>query len=226
MNYQTALRIGTRDISLESPTYFIADLAANHDGDLGRAKDLIWRAKEAGADCAKFQHFLAERIVSKVGFEGSAGQVSHQAKWKKSVVEVYDQYHTRRDWTEELLDTCRKAEIDFMTTPYDAEAIDMFREIVPAYKIGSGDITHHAAIAQMARTGKPILLACGAATMQEVEAAVGLILQYNATPTTPAIPRTSNMSTCASCRPLLPAGRAWCWVFPIIRPAIRRCWVP
>ncbi|WP_339831333.1 N-acetylneuraminate synthase family protein [uncultured Parvibaculum sp.] len=179
MNYQTALRIGTRDISLESPTYFIADLAANHDGDLGRAKDLIWRAKEAGADCAKFQHFLAERIVSKVGFEGSASQVSHQAKWKKSVVEVYDQYHTRRDWTEELLDTCRKAEIDFMTTPYDAEAIDMFREIVPAYKIGSGDITHHAAIAQMARTGKPILLACGAATMQEVEAAVGLILQYN-----------------------------------------------
>ncbi|MDO8838141.1 MAG: N-acetylneuraminate synthase family protein [Parvibaculum sp.] len=179
MNYRTSLRIGTREISLESPTYFIADIAANHDGDLGRAKDLIWRAKEAGADCAKFQHFLADKIVSKVGFEGPAGQVSHQAKWSKSVTEVYDQYHTRREWTQELVEACRQADIDFMTTPYDAEAIEMFRDIVPAFKVGSGDITHHGAIEQMARTGRPVLLACGAAAMPEVEEAVALVLKHN-----------------------------------------------
>ena len=179
MKYRTSLRIGTRDISVDTPAYFIADVAANHDGDLSRAKDLIWKSKEAGADCAKFQHFLADRIVSKVGFEGSAGQVSHQAKWKKSVTEIYDQYHTRREWTQELVDACKEADIDFMTTPYDAEAIEMFREIVPAYKVGSGDITHHAAIEQMAKTGKPVLLACGAATMQEVEEAVDLVLHHN-----------------------------------------------
>ena len=179
MSYRTSLLIGTRKISLDAPTYFIADIAANHDGELSRAKDLIWKSKEAGADCAKFQHFLADRIVSKVGFGGPEAQVSHQAKWKKSVTEVYDQYHTRRDWTDELVDTCRKAGIDFMTTPYDSEAIEMFRNIVPAYKIGSGDITFHAAVEQIARTGKPVLLACGAAAMAEVEEAVELILRRN-----------------------------------------------
>jgi N-acetylneuraminate synthase len=66
MKYDTSLRIGTHEISLDAPAYFIADIAANHDGDLGRAKELIWKSKEAGADCAKFQHFLADRIVSKV----------------------------------------------------------------------------------------------------------------------------------------------------------------
>lgn len=179
MKYDTSLRIGTHEISLDAPAYFIADIAANHDGDLERAKELIWKSKEAGADCAKFQHFLADRIVSKVGFEGQKGQVSHQAKWRKSVTEVYDQYHTRRDWTPELLETCRKADIHFMTTPYDIEAVDMFRDIVPAFKIGSGDITYHGEIEHIAKTGKPVLLATGAATMAEVEAAVELALRDN-----------------------------------------------
>ncbi|MEP2827845.1 N-acetylneuraminate synthase family protein [Parvibaculum sp.] len=179
MKHDTSLRIGTHEIALDAPSYFIADIAANHDGDLERAKDLIWKSKEAGADCAKFQHFLANKIVSKVGFEGEKGQVSHQAAWKKSVVEVYDQYHTRRDWTPELLETCRKAGIHFMTTPYDIEAVDMFRDIVPAFKIGSGDITYHEEIEHIAKTGKPVLLATGAATMEETEAAVELILKHN-----------------------------------------------
>ncbi|MAM94844.1 N-acetylneuraminate synthase family protein [Parvibaculum sp.] len=179
MKHDTSLRIATHEIALDAPSYFIADIAANHDGDLERAKDLIWKSKEAGADCAKFQHFLADRIVSKVGFEGEKGQVSHQAAWKKSVVEVYDQYHTRRDWTPELLETCRKADIHFMTTPYDIEAVDMFRDIVPAFKIGSGDITYHEEIEHIAKTGKPVLLATGAATMEETEAAVELILKHN-----------------------------------------------
>lgn len=179
MTYDTSLRIGTHEIALDAPSYFIADIAANHDGDLERAKDLIWKSKEAGADCAKFQHFIADRIVSKVGFEGQKGQVSHQAKWKKSVVEVYDQYHTRRDWTDELVETCRKADIHFMTTPYDIEAVDMFRNIVPAFKVGSGDITFHEEVEHIAKTGKPVLLATGAATMAEVEEAADLVLRHN-----------------------------------------------
>lgn len=179
MRYDTSFMIGVREIAIDTPAYFIADIAANHDGNLGRAKDLIWRAKEAGADCAKFQHFVADRIVSDVGFSEGVGQVSHQADWKKSVHEIYDQYHTRRDWTEALVETCRAADIAFMTTPYDFEAIDMFRDIVPAFKIGSGDITFSAAIERMARTGKPLLLATGASTMDEVVAAVELALRHN-----------------------------------------------
>jgi sialic acid synthase SpsE len=176
MNYDRSFKIGNRTISFESPTYFIADIAANHDGDLVRAKDLIWRAKEAGADCAKFQHFEANKIVSAAGFAAMNAQVSHQASWKKSVSEIYDQYHTRRDWTQALVDTCKEADIEFMTTPYDIEAIDMFSQIVSAYKVGSGDITFYAAIERMAKTGKPVLLATGAADMDDVKSVVDLVL--------------------------------------------------
>ena len=179
MKYSHSFKIGDAEISATAPTYFIADIAANHDGDLGRAKDLIWLAKEAGADCAKFQHFLANRIVSDVGFSDGVGQVSHQASWKKSVAEIYDQYHTRREWTDELVRTCREAEIEFMTTPYDAEAVQMFKDVVPAYKVGSGDITFHSLLGEIARTGKPVLLATGAADMKDVEQAVEAILTHN-----------------------------------------------
>jgi sialic acid synthase SpsE len=179
MRYNTSINIGDREISLDQPTYFIADIAANHDGELERAKSLIWKAKEAGADCAKFQHFLADQIVSDVGFSSEEGKISHQANWRKSVSEVYDQYHTRRDWTPVLVDTCKSAGIDFMTTPYDFEAIDMFRDIIPAYKIGSGDITFSQALERIACVGKPVLLATGASNMAEVEEAVELILSNN-----------------------------------------------
>ena len=62
--YNTHFKVGKRIISENSPTYFIADIAANHDGSISRAKELIWIAKEAGADCAKFQHFLPEKIIN------------------------------------------------------------------------------------------------------------------------------------------------------------------
>lgn len=179
MHCGSEILIGDRLVSAQSPTYFIADIAANHDGDLGRAKDLIWLAKEAGAEAAKFQHFLAGEIVSDHGFKTMGGQQSHQSTWEKSVFEVYEQYHCPRDWTEELRKTCADASIHFMTTPYDAEAVDMFANIVPAFKIGSGDITWLEFIEKIASKDIPVFLACGASDMAEVEDAVATILACN-----------------------------------------------
>lgn len=178
MRWNTEIGIGERRVSPVSPTYFIADIAANHDGELERAKALIWHAKQAGADCAKFQHFKADQIVSGVGFAELGAKSAHQSGWKKSVVEIYDQYHTRRSWTDELVATCREAGIDYMTTPYDFEAVETQLPHVPAIKIGSGDITWHALIERCAAAGKPILLATGAADMADVEGAVEVILSH------------------------------------------------
>ncbi len=94
--FNKEIRIGTKKIGLRYPTYFIADIAANHDGDLNRAKELIYLAKESGADCAKFQHFLAEKIVSDYGYKHLKGIKSHQDNWDKSVAEIYDEYHCKR----------------------------------------------------------------------------------------------------------------------------------
>ena len=96
------LELGGKKIGLGHKPYFIADLAANHDGELSRAKELVWIAKDAGADCAKFQHFLADKIVNDVEFQKIESLQTHQSEWKKSVSEIYDQYHFKREWTEEI----------------------------------------------------------------------------------------------------------------------------
>lgn len=172
-------KIGKKIVGENKPTYFIADIAANHDGDLSRAKDLIWLAKEAGADCAKFQHFLPQKIVSDFGFQKLKKLNTHQSQWKKSVFDIYQKYHTRRNWTTELVKTCQKASIEFMTTPYDIEIVNDINKFVSAFKIGSGDITYHKLIKETALKNKPILLACGASTLDEIEMAIKLIKKYN-----------------------------------------------
>jgi sialic acid synthase SpsE len=174
-----AIRIADRLLAPGEPSYFIADIAANHDGDLERAKALIWLAREAGADAAKFQHFKAEKIVSDAGFRALGGQLGHQAKWDQPVFEVYRHYELNRAWNDELAATARAAGIHFITTPYDEEAVAMVDALVPAWKIGSGDITWIDFIRHVARTGKPLLLATGASTQADVDRAVQAVLEVN-----------------------------------------------
>ena len=151
------LNINGQKIGQDEPTYFIADIAANHDGNLSRAIELINLAAEAGADAAKFQHFTAKTIVSDVGFKTMGGKQSHQSSWKKSVFEVYEDASVPRDWTKELLNTCKEAKIEFFSAPYDFEAIELLNNLnVPAHKIGSGDITWTASLEKISKSGRPI----------------------------------------------------------------------
>lgn len=176
MKWAEEFFVRERRIALDEPTWFIADIASSHDGDLGRARELIWLAKEAGADCAKFQHFLASDIVSDEGFKAMGGQSAHQSAWKESVYEVFEKYQTPREWTDTLVDECRKAGIEYMTTPYDVAALDLMQKLVPAWKIGSGDIGWPQYIANVAGRGKPVFLATGASDISDVKRAVQAIL--------------------------------------------------
>ncbi len=175
----TTLKINERIIGQDHPTYFIADIAANHDGDLERAKDLIYLAAEAGADAAKFQHFKAETIVSDHGFKNMGGQQSHQSKWKKSVFEVYQNASVSFDWTAAIKETCDKAEIAFFTSPYAIDIVDHIDPYVPAYKIGSGDITWIEMVEYIAARQKPYILASGASSLDDVHRAVSAGLAIN-----------------------------------------------
>lgn len=179
MKYDSELVIAGRPIGAQHPTYFIADIAANHDGDLGRAKELIYLAADAGADAAKFQHFEAKTIVSDSGFRSLGSQQSHQAGWKKSVYEVYQDASVSSNWTPVLHETCEKAGIPFFTSPYSIEIVDAIDPFVPAYKIGSGDITWSEIVQHIASKGKPYILASGASTMDEVVAAVSAATEVN-----------------------------------------------
>ena len=172
-------KIGDQSIGKDHPTYFIADIAANHDGDLQRAKDLIYLCAEAGADAAKFQNFRAPEIVSDYGFTHMNAQVSHQASWKRSVVEVYADASIPFEWTPILKETCDDAGIHYFSSPYDFDAIDILDPWVPAYKVGSGEITWLEVLERMASKQKPVLLATGASTIGDVQRAVETILPLN-----------------------------------------------
>lgn len=167
-----ALNIGNLEIGNSPRTYFIADISANHDGDLQRACELIHLCAQAGADAAKFQNFRAPKIVSERGFAAIADNQSHQSKWKKSVTEVYAEASLPWEWTPILKQECDSAGIHYFSTPYDFEAVDMLAPFVPAFKIGSGDITWPEMLRKVASKHKPVLLATGASTFSEVQRAV------------------------------------------------------
>lgn len=181
------LHVGSRKIELGSEPFFIADIAANHDGELARAIDLIHLAAQSGAHAAKFQHFSAETLVSDEGFRALGGKLSHQSGWSKSVYEVYKDASIDLGWTDELARACAEAGIAFMSTPYSIELAQHIDPYVEAYKVGSGDITNIDLIAHVAGTQKPWLIATGAADMTDVRRAVnatgdnasGVLMQCN-----------------------------------------------
>ena len=174
------MKLGSRKIDVRSPTYFIADIGANHDGQLERAKKLIQMCADAGADAVKFQHFKAENIVSDVGFKSlDEKYMSHQSKWAKSVFDVYKEASIDISWDNELKAACDQYDVDYMTTPYDKDMVDHIDQFVQAYKIGSGDITWIQHIKYVASKGKPVLLACGAATLDDLVRAVDAVMEYH-----------------------------------------------
>ncbi|MGB0175873.1 MAG: N-acetylneuraminate synthase family protein, partial [Owenweeksia sp.] len=165
-------KIGNITVGENHPPYYIADIGANHEGSLERAYRLIELAKEAGAHAAKFQNFTAPKIVSKKGFEQLGLQLSHQSKWKKSVYEVYEDASINAEWTKSLKQKCNEVGIEYFTSPYDFDSVDLVDEYVEVYKIGSGDITWLDIIRYIGSKGKPILVASGAADLEDVERAM------------------------------------------------------
>lgn len=162
--------VGDRRIGLGHPTYFIADIAANHDGSLDRAIELVHLAARAGAEAAKFQHFRAPHIVSDYGFRALGGQKSHQSRWRKSVYEVYEAASLPWEWTAPLQKACVEAGIHFFSAPYDLEGVAMLDGAgVPAFKLGSGDITFLEIVECMAQSGKPLFVATGASDLADVQ---------------------------------------------------------
>lgn len=153
------------------PAYIIAEIGSNFDGDIQRAFKLIDLAKQCGADAAKFQCFIADKIVSKERFEGS--RKGFQAKWTEPVYEVYQHAELPRDWIQQLHDRSKSVGIDFLATPYDRAAVDLLDKMgIPAFKVGSGDITWLEFLEHVARREKPVLLPTGASTLAEVDKAV------------------------------------------------------
>lgn len=174
-NFSKKIKIGKKFIGNDFPTYTIADIGANFDGNLDKAKKLAVAVKESGGDCIKIQSFLSKKIVSGKGF-GSMKLKGVHGSWNKPVDEVFRAAEFPREWHKDFFGFCKKIGIEVSSSPYDFEAVDLMDEIgVNFYKIGSGDITWHEMLSYIAKKGKPVILATGASTLAEVDEALKVI---------------------------------------------------
>jgi sialic acid synthase SpsE len=168
------IKLGDRWIGQGEPCYLIAEIGSNFNGSLERAKKLIDLAKSSGADAVKFQCFATDKIISKEGFQDLL--VGFQAQWGKSVYQVYKDAQFPRHWHNELFSYTKSKGMDFLSSPYDREAVDILDELgVGALKIGSGDITWLEMVKYIASKGKPVIIGAGASTIQEIDEAVKAI---------------------------------------------------
>tara|TARA_B100000212_G_C27384787_1_gene538760 strand:+ start:1502 stop:2566 length:1065 start_codon:yes stop_codon:yes gene_type:complete len=173
------MNIGSKKITDKGPVYFIADIGANHDGDLLRAKKLIKLASEAGADAVKFQHFKAETIVSAQGFEDIKDCLPmHQRDWKKSVFETYKEASINTKWNLSLKEYCDEFKVEFMTSPYDLELAREINPLLDTFKIGSGDISWMEIVEELCKYNKNLIVATGASSIEDVRRIYKKITSY------------------------------------------------
>ena len=174
-----SLKIGNHIVGVDHSVYFIADIASNHNGDLGHAKELIHACAESKVDAVKMQNFNAETIVSDFGFKNLDVVKTHQSAWKTSVFDSYKAASIPFEWTLELKELTEKLEMDYFTSPYSLELSKAVEPYISAFKLGAGDITWHEQIKLMSSFSKPLLIATGASNLEEVKKAMNVALEIS-----------------------------------------------
>lgn len=168
--FAPAFEIGGRRVGGGEPAYVIAEAGANHNRDLGMAKELIDVAAEAGADAVKFQTYRGSDLYS------SKTPRFEYLEDDRPPHELLDAIALPREWQGELAEYARSRGIAFFSSPFDFDAVDELAELgVPALKIASFELVDLPLIRHAAATGIPLILSTGMATYGEVEDALGAV---------------------------------------------------
>jgi pseudaminic acid synthase len=167
------MKIGNFDLNKDG-TLIIAELSANHNGNLQNALDTIKAAKEIGANVIKLQTYTADTLTlncDKDDFIIKGGTL-----WDgKTMYELYQDAYTRWEWHKELFDYAREIGIDIFSSPFDKSAVDFLEQFNPsAYKIASFEITDYELIRYTASKGRPMIISTGIATIEEIQDAVDI----------------------------------------------------
>lgn len=165
------IKINGRAIGMDHPPYIVAELSANHNGSIDRAKQIIVAAKEAGADAVKLQSYTADTMT----FPSNKDEfMVHGGLWDgKSLYELYQWAHMPWDWHQPLFDFAADIGITIFSTPFDASAVTLLESLnSPAHKIASFELTDTPLIRQAAQTGKPLIISTGMGSIAEIKLAI------------------------------------------------------
>ena len=164
--------IGEFKIGIDSPAFIIAELSANHNGDINVAIETIRAAKRAGADAIKFQTYTADTIT--LNSKKEDFKINQGTLWDgKYLYDLYREAYTPWEWHEELFKTAKEEGLIYFSSPFDKSAADFLEKLnVPAYKIASFEITDIPLIEYTAKKGKPMIISTGIATYEDILLAV------------------------------------------------------
>lgn len=165
------LFIGTREVSNKFPPYIIAEVSANHNGSIVRAKETILAAKKAGVDAVKIQTYTPDTMTINVQ---NPDFYIKDGLWKnRSLYDLYGEAYTPFEWHKELFLFAKEIGITLFSSPFDESAVDLLESLnVPVYKVASFEIVDLTLIRYIASKNKPMLISTGMASLNEIGEAI------------------------------------------------------
>jgi len=166
-------KIGNKIISIKTPPFIIAEMSGNHNGSLKTALKIVDLAAQAGADAIKIQTYTPDTITMKSPrkefFIGDKKNI-----WRNnSLYSLYKKAHTPWDWHQAIFDRAKKKKLIYFSSPFDETAVDFLETLnVPLYKVASFENNHFPLLKRIAKTGKPVIMSTGLASLNDIKEAV------------------------------------------------------
>jgi len=168
--------IGARVVGPGHPAYIIAEVGANHDRDLATAHRLIDVAATAQCDAVKFQTYSAETLYSRFALRLKEMDEFNRSPLKESPFELIKRIELPREWQKELSDHATERDLDFLSTPFDLEAVKELADLnVKAFKIASYEIVYYQLLRAAATCQRPMIISTGNSNLGDVEQAVQVV---------------------------------------------------
>ena len=166
------MKINNRNIGKEFPPYVIAEMSANHNGDINNAKELIKSASAAGADAIKIQSYKPDTIT--LNSTSEEFMINDGGLWDgRSLFDLYEEAHMPWDWHKPLFEFSKKIGLTIFSSPFDKTAVDLLEDLnAPAYKIASFEVIDIPLIKYVASTKKPMIISTGMANEDEISEAL------------------------------------------------------